>query len=667
LTFFSYHQLNAYENNSSGDRGGAIYLSQTGVSTIEGSTIQGNDSDEGGGIAVNEGVLWMENTAVYSNTATDRGGGFYSKDSTMHIINSTISGNDAGDGGDGIYNYSFSEVATAYLTHTTVINNDAQNIRNHTDGSPDTALLYLSNSIVAFGTSNDCRNSGSGTETISASYSLDTDGSCVTDGVDGNITDAALAIGSLQDNGGDSWTHELSYGSSAIDQIPSGTNGCDTTYTTDQRGEDRLNAAGCDMGAYERIYCTGSPYTVVDEQGFNEAVACYNLTGSGQTMIELAADITLLTDTISIDNSDTATLLIDGDGYMLDGNGVARPIAMERGSGTTIDSLTVINGYSSSHGGGIYVRRGTFTVTHSAVMSNTAVKKGGGIFVYLNHSLVVQDSEIAYNEAGTYGGGISFFQNNIGTIERSSIHHNQGNDGGGVYAAFGDDITIRDSTIYNNESTGERGGGVRNDNGILRLINSTLSGNEGSSADGIFTAAYDTPVATTYLTHTTVISNGNYSMQLYAQGASRTVNVYLFNSIVAGGTATNCVFGGGGTSVITATYSLDTDGTCVSAGVDGNITASDPQIEALQDNGGDTWTHALQSDSPALDQIPYGTNGCGTTYVTDQRGEERPFGTNCDMGAYEQNFCTGSPYIVSNETELNKGIYCYNWTFDKLN
>ncbi|HET6715133.1 MAG TPA: choice-of-anchor Q domain-containing protein [Actinomycetota bacterium] len=39
--------------------------------------------------------------------------------------------------------------------------------------------------------------------------------------------------------------------------------------------------------------------------------------------------------------------------------------------------------------------------------------------------------------------------------------------------------------------------------------------------------------------------------------------------------------------------------------------------------------------SPAIDQIPSGTNGCGTTIATDQRGVSRPQGTSRDIGAVE--------------------------------
>jgi hypothetical protein len=57
---------------------------------------------------------------------------------------------------------------------------------------------------------------------------------------------------------------------------------------------------------------------------------------------------------------------------------------------------------------------------------------------------------------------------------------------------------------------------------------------------------------------------------------------------------------------------------------------TDPLLGALQNNGGETDTLALQPGSPSIDA---GTNdGCP---ATDQRGVSRPQGSACDIGAFE--------------------------------
>ena len=67
------------------------------------------------------------------------------------------------------------------------------------------------------------------------------------------------------------------------------------------------------------------------------------------------------------------------------------------------------------------------------------------------------------------------------------------------------------------------------------------------------------------------------------------------------------------------------------------MSSTDPMLDSLADNGGPTWTHALLLGSPAIDHVPNATNGCGTTYTTDQRGYARPYptGGSCDIGAFE--------------------------------
>jgi uncharacterized repeat protein (TIGR01451 family) len=65
-----------------------------------------------------------------------------------------------------------------------------------------------------------------------------------------------------------------------------------------------------------------------------------------------------------------------------------------------------------------------------------------------------------------------------------------------------------------------------------------------------------------------------------------------------------------------------------------DVVDEDAKLEGLADNGGDTLTHALQSDSPAID-----AGSCkdtvGEPIACDQRGRIRPQGLACDVGAYE--------------------------------
>ena len=100
----------------------------------------------------------------------------------------------------------------------------------------------------------------------------------------------------------------------------------------------------------------------------------------------------------------------------------------------------------------------------------------------------------------------------------------------------------------------------------------------------------------------------------------------LKNTLMANGSGGNCM------GAFTSTgYNLSSDATCVDwLKKAGDRNSADPQLGRLQDNGGWTLTHALPGNSPAVDAGT--TAGCP---AADQRGQPRPVGLSCDVGAYE--------------------------------
>ncbi len=143
-------------------------------------------------------------------------------------------------------------------------------------------------------------------------------------------------------------------------------------------------------------------------------------------------------------------------------------------------------------------------------------------------------------------------------------------------------------------------------------------------------------------------SNNGAAIQLYANAIVRLENVtvaesqqsavggdadqltlYLDHTILAGSAAADCDFSGIGQAIVVSTHSLDSDGSCGLADPT-DLPATDPQLLALADRGGPTWTHGLPAGSPARDA---GAATCLPT--TDQRGELRPQGPACDLGAFE--------------------------------
>jgi hypothetical protein len=92
----------------------------------------------------------------------------------------------------------------------------------------------------------------------------------------------------------------------------------------------------------------------------------------------------------------------------------------------------------------------------------------------------------------------------------------------------------------------------------------------------------------------------------------------------------------------------------------GDVAGIDPGVMGLADDGGLTETHALSAASSALDAIPAGTNGCGSTVTTDQRSAVRPVdgdesgGAACDKGAFElegPGNCPAAPPVCETSTK----------------
>jgi len=209
---------------------------------------------------------------------------------------------------------------------------------------------------------------------------------------------------------------------------------------------------------------------------------------------------------------------------------------------------------------------------------------------------------------------------------------NAGSNPGGGIMNSGGTLNITNSTLYSN--TAYLGGGVMNNGGTLNITTSTLSGNTGSYGGyggGVCSGGGALNITNSTLSGNTAANGGG----IYKGGS--TVNVK--NTILAGNTPNNC-----DTTVTSQGYNLESGTDCgfIVQGQPGDQWDTQPDLGPLADNGGPTWTHALLEGSPAADHIPYGSNGCGTDYTTDQRGYDRPFPPegSCDVGAYEQTAVT---------------------------
>jgi hypothetical protein len=267
----------------------------------------------------------------------------------------------------------------------------------------------------------------------------------------------------------------------------------------------------------------------------------------------------------------------------------------------------------------------TIRYGQTAASSNSPSRKGGGLFnagtLTLTHSTVHNNTAVSYlPQTLSLGGGVA--NEGVLTVSHSTIRDNSAGVGGG-FCSEGP-LTVTHSTISGNSAS--YGGGLSNNDSPLTVTHSTISGNSAYEGGGL--NSYGGRVI---LTHSTISGNS----ASYGGGLSKYLGpLTLTSSIVArnwdGGDCDPYLF------FTSHGYNLDSDGSCeLTAATD--RPGVDPLLGLLQDNGGPTLTHALLPGSPAIDAIPWGTNGCGTTEYSDQRWQARPqpAGGACDIGAYE--------------------------------
>jgi CSLREA domain-containing protein len=250
--------------------------------------------------------------------------------------------------------------------------------------------------------------------------------------------------------------------------------------------------------------------------------------------------------------------------------------------------------FTDTGGGGIVNER-HLTLRRVAVTGNSA-GYGGGVFNIPDSHLDLVDSTVSGNTAGE-AGGIRF--DDSGTVTNSTVADNRVTDPGdrpGSLGGYGGGIDIR---------------GL----GIVRILNSTITGNSSSDGGGGIN------IAPAYLDSLPAPLPDIVDLPLGRMN--------LRNSVVAGntvdGAAADCekAFA----TITSLGHNIDGDSSCRLTAA-GDLPGRDPRVGPLADNGGPTDTVALLPGSPALDAA----DGCP---ATDQRGVARPQGPACDIGAYE--------------------------------
>lgn len=309
-------------------------------------------------------------------------------------------------------------------------------------------------------------------------------------------------------------------------------------------------------------------------------------------------------------------------------------IAVLGGTLTVVNS-TITQNTANNGAGAIFINGGTLTINNSTISNNTGTGTFGPGGIRAEGAVIVgiNDSTISNNSGGTGGGIANISLAGMVNITRSTIDGNTASspagEGGGILNAG--TLSLMESTVSNNEAIGGGGGGIANfDTGSITIFNSTISGNEArdevggiaSGGGGIGNYEQGTIVIlNSTITNNSLVNNGVGSGIFNDDdGSSITVN----HSIVANqANGDDC-----GGIIIDDGFNFEREMSC---GFTNNGTQNiDPLLGPLQNNGGPTNTHALESGSLAIDA---GADTC--SFSTDQRGEPRPAGDACDIGAFE--------------------------------
>jgi hypothetical protein len=380
-------------------------------------------------------------------------------------------------------------------------------------------------------------------------------------------------------------------------------------------------------------------------------------------------------DTLAIDGTCKGTFgisrnltLMGSEGATLDAQGAGRVLAIGSAATVVIDGVRITGGNGDNAGG--ILNFGTLTLMNSTVTGNTAtppsspLNDGAGGILNDDGRLRLVNTTVSGNSATVLqfrnGVGAILNVNGLVTLTDSTVRGNSASAVlpldtvvGGIAtfgSAFSGGLKLINSTVSGNSANGPSlafGGIINSSPGsIATITNSTVSGNSASASGGqsdfagaVGGIANDggnlTLTADTVAGNTVTQPNAGFRAPVGGIGNFDGGTVTATNTLVAGQSgAPNC---DGLAAGADGGYNLDDGASCGFSTGNNSLSTTDPMLDpaGLNDNGGSTQTIALLSGSPAIDAIPSGASGCGTTLTTDQRGVTRPQGASCDIGAFE--------------------------------
>jgi len=349
----------------------------------------------------------------------------------------------------------------------------------------------------------------------------------------------------------------------------------------------------------------------------------------------------------------------------LGGGVINRPAeGMERGetAGGAIFDVAVISGNTAQEGGGLNLV-GDLTLIDTEVSGNSAAYIGGGMLVASYYvgpgrqrgsaSTAISGSAIVNNAAGYEAGG-AFLASKYGLeMENTTISGNSAETVGGLYVLegpYGLPVQFNGVTITDNAATDGSVGGVLAysdaEESQIDIRNSIIAGNSATTGDvDLSGGGSQQPVANTQAAGGSGDAAGSRPFTSRRESAEGIWGVRSASSASKTALADwrRGIQRPRGTSEVNFEVTFSLIGGVPSGGnfnpdsVSSGLVGADPQLGPLGNNGGPTPTHLPAVGGPGVDLVPSGENGCGSTFVVDQRDQPRPDAASgqCDLGSVE--------------------------------
>ncbi|MDJ0838751.1 MAG: choice-of-anchor Q domain-containing protein, partial [Acidobacteriota bacterium] len=288
-----------------------------------------------------------------------------------------------------------------------------------------------------------------------------------------------------------------------------------------------------------------------------------------------------------------------------------RVIFVQEGS-LTLRGLTIRHG-KQENGGALYAAPGTIVTIEDCVFTDNEAKNYGAIDN--RGQMTITRSTLSGNYGSSTNGALGNQPSGNLTLIDTRITDNSSQWFNGAVANFGT-MTLERCTLARNADAMGDTGALTSSNGSMILTNCTISDNTGWAVRLIS--------GTMTMNHVTLAQNGK-GIEVKS-GLTVTGSIFAENG-------TDMVINGG-TVATNGMPNLCGDGSCPGFTI-GNADLLPLTLEE------DNLIHPLGDTSAAVDAYP------GPCPETDQRGQARPQGTGCDLGAVEFVPSNAPPEIIT--------------------